>query len=108
MKQVFLLFKDIELGFLTEENGAYVWVPNPAGLQVFATQYSAACDLFFLNPAQPQVYNEIPAHFSDYLESAGRADLAKKANILPNDSDFDKLCKLATLTYFAQDFVIKV
>ena len=108
MKQVFLHFKDLELGFLTEDNGAYVWVPNTNNMQTFATKYNAVCDLFFLNPAEPQAYREIPSHFDEYLESANRADIAKKAQISPNDSDFDKLCKLATLTYFAQDFVIKI
>ncbi len=108
MKQVFLHFNDLELGFLTEQNGAYVWVPNTNNMQVFATNYSAVCDLFFLNPTEPQAYREIPAHFADYLDAANRADIAKKAQISPNDSDFDKLCKLATLTYFAQDFVIKI
>ena len=108
MNQVFLKFRDLELGYLTKENEHYVWVPNTRDLQIFFKDYSAVSDLFFLNSKQPQAYKTIPAHFNEYLEGANRSDLAKKAQINPSDDDFEKLCKLASLTYFGQDFIITI
>ena len=50
MKQVFLKFKELELGYLTEQDNSYLWVPNTKNYQIFTEKYSAVTDLFFLNP----------------------------------------------------------
>ena len=108
MKQIFLKFRDLELGYLTKKDDLFVWVPNTKDLQTFFTDYSAMSDMFFLNSEHPQTYDVIPPHFDEYLEGANRSDLAKKANISASDDDFTKLCKLATLTFFGQDFIITI
>ena len=107
MKQVYLHFREFELGFLTQKDDVFVWVPNTESIRMFNEKYTGASDLFLLEQNEPVVYEKIPYHFVDFVESSPRADLAKKVGITENDSDFDKLCKLATLDYFNIDFVIK-
>lgn len=108
MKQVYLTFKGIELGFLTEEKGAYIWVPKKEGIQEFYEKYEAATDLLLLSAIEPEVYSVIPKHFNQFVESAKRPDLAKDAGIVENDSDFEKLYKMAALDYFNDEFCIKI
>lgn len=108
MKQVYLTFKGIELGFLTEEKGVYIWVPNKDGIQEFYEKYEAATDLLLLSAVEPEVYSYIPKHFIEFLESSKRPDLAKDAGITDSDSDFEKLCKMAALDYFNDEFCIKI
>ena len=107
MKQVYLHFREFELGFLTQKNDVFVWVPNTESIRMFDEKYTAASDLLLLSKTEPMVYERIPYHFVDFVESAPRADIAKKAGITAADSEFDRLCKLATLDYFNIDFVIK-
>ena len=108
MKQVYLHFKEIELGFLTQNEDGFVWVPNTENIQYFMMRYDGASDLFFLTKTEPALYTQIPYHFIDFVESSSRPDLAQKASIKPNDSDFEKLCKMATLDYADDEFVIKI
>ena len=107
MKQVYLHFKEIELGFLTQQEKGFVWVPNPENIQYFMMRYDGASDLFFLNKTEPALHPSIPYHFIDFVESSSRPDLAQKAGIVESDSDFDRLCKMATLSYADDEFVIK-
>ena len=108
MKQVYLHFKEIELGFLTEEAGNYIWVPNADGIKEFYVKYEAATDLLFLSSTEPEVYNKIPYHFDEFVESSYRADLQEDAKIVDSDTPFERLYKMGTLDYFGDDFSIKV
>lgn len=107
-QQVYLHFKEIELGFLTQNEDGFVWVPNTENIQYFMMRYDGASDLFFLNKTKPVLYTSIPYHFIDFVEAASRPDLAQKAGIAESDSEFDKLCKMATLSYADDEFVIKI
>ena len=107
MKQVYLHFKEIELGFLTQQENGFVWVPNPENIQSFMMRYDGASDLFFLNKTEPALHHSIPYHFIDFVESASRPDLAQKAGILPSDDDFEILFKMSALDYADDEFVIK-
>lgn len=108
MNQVYLHFKDICLGSLTQSQGAYVWTPDIVQIEKFATIYSGAIDMFFLNPAKPQIYKQIPYHYSEFVENCERPDFVRQAGIKSTDSDFEKLCKMATLSYFGHDFYISL
>lgn len=108
MKQVYLHFKDIELGFLTEENGKYIWVPSKDGMSEFYANYEAATDLLFLSATEPEMYDKIPHHFDEFVESSYRADLEQDAKITNADTPFERLYKMGTLDYFGDDFSIKV
>jgi hypothetical protein len=108
MKQVYLHFREFELGFLTQKDDVFVWVPNTESIRAFETKYTGASDMLLLDKNEPVVYEKIPYHFVDFVETYPRADLAKQCGITANDSDFDRLCKLATLDYFNMDFEIKI
>ena len=108
MKQVYLHFKEIELGYLTEEAGGYNWVPSVEGMKEFYAKYEAATDLFFLTKTEPKVYKQIPHHYDEFVEGSYRADLAKDAEIAEGDTPFERLYKMGTLDYFGDDFYIKV
>lgn len=108
MKQVYLNFKDVVLGYLTQDGNAYVWVPNAEGIRLFNEKYAVAKSLLFLSSTAPRAYSTIPAHFEEFVYSSSRPDLSKKAKIEPSDTDFERLCKMATLSYFNQDFFISI
>lgn len=107
MKQVYLHFKEFELGALTQKDQVFIWVPNIQNIQLFNAKYDGASDMLLLGTDQPEVYEQIPYHFNEFVESASRPDLMKKAGINNDDSDFEKLCKMATLNFANQDFTIK-
>lgn len=108
MKQVYLNFKELTLGYLKEDKDLYVWVPNIDSINIFSQKYSFAKDSLLLSSSAPEVYTVIPAHFIDFVESSNRADLRKSAGIEQTDSDFEKLYKMATLSYFNQDYFISI
>ncbi len=108
MKQVYLKFKEIKLGFLTEENGTYIWVPSAEGISEFYSKYEAATDLLFLSAKSPEAFDKIPHHFDEFVESSYRADLAKEANINGTETPFERLYKMGTLDYFGDDFSIEI
>lgn len=108
MTKIYLNFNEFELGFLTEENGKFVWTPSADQIKQFMVVYDGAADLFLLDKTQPKAYSMVPYHYNEFLEASERDDLAKLAKINPSDSDFLKLYKMATLDYLDQQFVIKV
>lgn len=107
MKKVYLYFREFELGFLCQENGKYIWSPNPSEIKKFSEKYFFG-DFLFLDREKPVTYDKIPHHFIEYVQSSSREDLKKSAKIEKGDSDFEKLYKMATLDYYNQDFVVKV
>jgi len=108
MKKVYLHFKECRLGYLAEVENVFVWVPDIDAITSCFNKYDGARDLFFLAPKEEMVYEKIPAHFDEFVFGAEREDLAKSAKIVAGDSDFDKLCKMATLNYMNQDFYISI
>ena len=108
MKKVLLHFKDFELGFLTEKDNNYVWVPNSQNIALCFERYDGARDLFYLEKNNPQAYKQIPYHFYEFLVASSRGDFVRKLDIKESDSDFEKLYKMASLSYFNQDFYISL
>lgn len=107
VKQIYLYFKELNLGFLAQENDVYVWFPNLNNIVLFENQNPAFEDFLLLERNEPVVYTQIPFHYSDFISACSREDLVQKAGIKPKDSDFEKLYKLAKLDFSNQDFYIK-
>ena len=107
MQQIYLYFKELNLGYLTQEKDVYIWVPNTENIQLFERQNSAFEDLFFLERNKPVGYVNIPLHYSEFIQACSREDLVQKAGIKSRDSEFEKLYKLAKLDFSMQDFYIK-
>lgn len=107
VKQIYLYFKEINLGFLSQENDVFVWFPNLRNIELFEKQNPAFEDFLLLERKEPVVYTKIPFHYSDFISACSRADLVKKAGINTQDSEFEKLYKLAKLDFSNQDFYIK-
>ena len=107
MTQVYLYFKEFELGFLTEKEGAFLWTPDSKNIHDCFQKYDGASDLFLLESQKPVFYRQIPYHFCDFADAPLRDDIACKIKIKSSDSEFEKLFKLGKLSYYNQDFYIK-
>lgn len=107
MKQIYLYSQEINLGFLTQENDVYVWVPDTKNIALFENLNPATEDLLFMERKEPVVYEKMPFHYAEFLPACSREDLVQKAGIKASDSDFEKLYKLAKLDFSNQDFYIK-
>jgi len=109
MKKVYLYFREFNLGFLTEQDSKFLWTPNTEEINKFEKKHPWSWDFLMLNKSEPTLYDKIPNHFIEYVESSYiREDLRENAKIEKNDSDFERLYKMATLNYYDQDFTIKL
>ena len=66
MTKIYLNFNEFELGFLTQENGKFVWNPNADQINKFMVVYDGAADLFLLDKTQPKAYSMVPYHFNEF------------------------------------------
>ena len=108
MKKIFLNFKEYKLGFLTQKENIFVWVPDTEAIVSCFNRYDGAFDMFMLGSKESEVYKQIPIHYQDFLMATERSDLQKAAGINQKDNSFERLCKMAKLKYFNQDFYISI
>lgn len=108
MKEVFLYFKKIKLGSLSESNGEYLWTPFFNGINEYEKTYPFDSDFLFLNKTTTQLFKKIPRHFNEFVFASERTDLHEHAKIEDSDSDFIKLYKMASLDFYEDDFYIKL
>ena len=64
--------------------------------------------LFKLNDKGMAVYDQVPYPFTTFLSGADRNDIASKAGIEKDDSDFVKLYKIAGLNMVRENFEIHI
>ena len=107
MRRINLYMLDIEVGYLNECNNSYEFTANSFGLNEVSEKYPFQLRMFKLNREGTKVYNELPYPFNEFLGYVGRRDLDEKAGINQNDSDFDKIYKLAALDMVTPVFSIK-
>lgn len=101
-----LYYKEYCLGELSYIDNKYIWTPDANNIKSAISNYPAGMEMFFL-PTQKTAFNNIPYHYKDFIYQSDRPDLVLKAQIKNTDTDFEKLYKLAKLTYFTTEFIIK-
>ena len=106
MKKVYLYYREFTLGYLTMQEDEYLWVPDVQQIDLFEKKYQWSW--LRLDNKNQKLYKGVPYHYMDYLHSSSRPDLKEHAKIEKNDSDFEKLCKMAKLDFYNEDFYIKV
>lgn len=106
MKKIRLLVVDLELGYLKEDNG-YVFVANEKNIVQAKKDYLIQMRRFSLNESGLGLYNQVPPIFNDFLSGTNRQDIIEVAGIDKDDSDFEKLYKLAGIDMMPNVFDIK-
>ena len=107
MKKVYLYFQKYELGSLSEKDSQYLWTQNPDIIKEYNEKVFFAF-LYKLNENEPTLYDYMPRHFREFVDASKREDLKQNAKIEEGDSDFEKLYKMATLSYLENDYYIKL
>lgn len=108
MAKISLCIEDIELGYLMERNGRYVFYANGDEVVRAKKEYPLDMLLFKLNEKGMVAYDIMPYPFSTFLSGTFREDLMVKAGINQTDRDFVRLYKLAKLKIVRQNFDIHV
>jgi len=103
MTKVYLWYKDIRFGYLTMQGEKYLWTPDVATLEGLDPVYKFA----LLLPFKKTVFDEMPPRFTDFAYTK-RADILEKAKILPADTPFERLVKLASLPFTRLDYYISL
>ena len=106
MKKIYLSLDEIDLGYLIEDELSFKFVAHKDNILRAHQENPFIMKMFKLNTAGTKTYSQIPEPFSRFLISNSRKDLFEKANILDQDSQFDKLYKLASLNMMAINFKI--
>lgn len=106
MAKISLNIEDIELGYLLKRDGKYLFCANGDEVNIAYKRFPLDMLLFKLNSKGMQVYESIPYPFSAFLPGSFREDLMTKAGIKNDDSDYDRLYKLATLRMIRENFEI--
>lgn len=108
MAKISLNIEDIELGYLLERGGQYLFCANGDEVNRAYKKFPLDMLLFKLNSKGMQVYDTIPYPFSAFLPGTHREDLMIKAGIRSDDSDYDRLFKLANLRMIRENFEIHI
>lgn len=106
MKRIALTINELELGYLSDYNGKYMFNANSEIINKAKEQYPIDMLLFSLNTTGMETYNELPYPFTQFMSGVVRADIINKAKILDEDTDFMKLFKLAGLKLMRENFEI--
>lgn len=106
MSKIALTIEEIELGYLSEHNGKYLFCANGNEVDRARTKYPLDMMLFNLNATGMSVYDAIPYPFNTFLAGTNRPDLMEKAGIADMDTDFVKLYKLSALNLVRENFEI--
>ncbi|MBQ7351523.1 MAG: hypothetical protein IJW59_01460 [Clostridia bacterium] len=107
MNKVLLTIEDLDLGYLEKKGDKFVFFANPAGIRQAREQYPYDMKLFMLSEVGMTQFDDIPYPYSEYINYCDRTDIASKAKISEEDSDFDKLYKVAGLEMERVHFSIK-
>ena len=79
MKKVYLYYREFELGYLEEKDDKFLWTPNANEINEFAKIYPWSWNFMFINKKEPTLYDKIPKHFIEFVESSFvREDLREK------------------------------
>ncbi|MGN0961697.1 MAG: hypothetical protein ACI4PF_05845 [Christensenellales bacterium] len=108
MAKISLNIEDIELGYLLERGGKYLFCANEDEVNRAREEYPLDMVLFKLNSSGMVIYDRIPYPFNTFLSGTHREDLMSKAGINPDDSDYDRLYKLAGLNMVRENFEIHI
>lgn len=106
MKKIYLSLDEMDLGYLIEDKKAFVFVANEEGVNSAQEKNPIAMQFFSLNRTGKKVFLKMPHTFSQFLITDSRKDLMLKANIDDEDSQFEKLFKLAELNLMKINFRI--
>lgn len=106
MKKVFISFDEIDLGYLIETEKSYMFVANEQGILNAQEKNPIAMSLFKLNKTGKQNYEAMPHMFSQFIVTDSRKDICDKAKINTDDSQFEKLFKIAGLNIMKINFKI--
>lgn len=106
MAKIILSIEDIEIGYLLQRGEKYLFCANQDGIVRAKDEFPIEMALFKLNESGMIVYDSIPFPFNTFLSGAYREDLMKKAGIVDEDDDFQRLAKLSKLTLMRENFDI--
>ena len=107
MKKINLYVRDLLLGHLQENEGLFAFVPHETNIKLARQKYPLEMRAFKLNSSKVVCDKVMPYPFSSFLESTGRIDLIEKVGIEKNQSNFEKLYRLASLDLEYPIFRIK-
>lgn len=103
-KTIGVYFREIKLGELSKVNDNYVYKSNEENVkQAHEKGYSSylyKCDDSFIS-------TELPYSLQNFVPDEKQTQIVTLAKITKNDSDFDKLYKVAKLNLVVPDFHIK-
>ena len=106
MLKVKLFVHDIELGELTEIDRGYVFTANKLNVSKAQKTYPIEMRRFSL-PVGVALYKDVPPIFDEFLEYSLRGDLVELAGINSEDTELERLYKLASLDMHDLVFNIK-
>ena len=93
-KTIRIFYKEIELGQLQQVEKNYIYKANPQKVELAHKKgyptYLYKCDESFLS-------SELPYSITDFIPDPKQYAICIAANIENNDSDFEKLYKVASL-----------
>ena len=107
MLKVKLFVHDIELGCLTEIDKGYVFSANKAGIDRAFKEYPIEMRRYNLVKSGTVLYRDVPPTFDEFLVYTSRGDLIERAGITGEDSDLERIYKLAGLDMMSTIFTIK-
>lgn len=106
MPKISLNIEHIELGYLSERGGKYIFSANGDEVNRARKEFPIDMMLFNLNATGMQVFDDIPYPFNSFLSGVNREDIMQKAGINVEDNDFVKLYKLSKLIIVRENFEI--
>ena len=104
MKSIGIFFREIKLGELTQVNNNYIYKANIKNIEKahkkgYST-YLYKCDESFIS-------EDLPYSLQNFIPTEEQTETLTIAKITPNDSDFEKLYKIAKLDFEKRDFYIQ-
>ena len=104
MKTIGIYFREIKLGELTQINTNYVYKANSKNVE---KAHNKGYSTFLYNCDNSFIDEHLPISLQNFIPSKEQTELEYLANIKEDDSDFEKLYKIAKLNFDTPDFYIK-
>lgn len=105
MKVIKVCYKDVVLGKLTFQEGAYCYEASKMGVE---KAYKKGYTTFVYDCDQSFVSDSLPASLQDLLSEEIVSNIATLTDILETDTEFDVLYKFAELDVGKPDFHVEI
>lgn len=102
MDRIYVNYQDITLGELSYNHGMYCYVTIKQNID-YALQNGYPISIYFLN--KDFIEPKLPLILKEFVPNSG-TDLYESANINENDSEFEKLLKVAEQPLCEQEVFI--